>query len=107
MIPIALYALEVVVYRLLVPAIVALVAALAGVARAEGTFQMSSSAFKAPSKTALAQGEASAPSPAFASGKQQYGQLTLAAGMTRADLLATIDHHILRASSIVGRFARS
>jgi len=30
----------------------------------------------------------------------------LAAGMTRAQLLAAIDRHILRASSIVGRYSR-
>jgi phosphatidylethanolamine-binding protein (PEBP) family uncharacterized protein len=31
---------------------------------------------------------------------------TIAAGMSRAELLVAIENHILRASSIVGRFAR-
>jgi len=86
-----------------------------------------------PTKTSVALGEGVAGAAGFTSGKQQFGQLgyrgpcppkgesphhyvmtvyaldlppTLATGMTRADLLAAMDKHILRASSIVGRVQR-
>jgi len=86
-----------------------------------------------PAATAVAQGEAASANPAFTNGIQQYGQTgfrgfcppkgqsahhyvmtvyaldvppALPAGMTRAQLLAAIDRHILRASSIVGRYSR-
>jgi Raf kinase inhibitor-like YbhB/YbcL family protein len=87
----------------------------------------------APSQTTVAQGAGTAPDPPFTSGKQSYGQIgfrgfcppkgqslhhyvvtvyaldlppALAPGMTRAELLAAIDQHVLRLSSIVARFAR-
>ena len=86
-----------------------------------------------PTKTSVGLGEGVAGATTFTSGKHQYGQLgfrgfcppkgsslhhyvmtvyatdlppTLAPGMTRAELLAALDKHVLRASSIVGRLAR-
>ena len=86
-----------------------------------------------PSKTSVALGEGATDSNTLTNGKQQYGALgfrgfcppkgqslhhyvmtvyaldlppTLAPGMTRAELLAAMDKHVLRASSIVGRLAR-
>jgi Raf kinase inhibitor-like YbhB/YbcL family protein len=87
----------------------------------------------APSKTSVAQGEGAPDATMMTSGKHQYGAPgfrgfcppkgqslhhyvmtvyaldlppTLPAGMTRAELLAAIDKHVLRASSIVGRVGR-
>jgi hypothetical protein len=84
-------------------------------------------------KTSVEQGEGAANSTTLTSGMQQYGQLgfrgfcppkgqsphhyvmtvyaldlapTLTPGMSRAELLAAMEKHILAASSIVGRFSR-
>lgn len=84
-----------------------------------------------PAKTSVAEGESATAT--FTQGKHQYGKIgfrgfcpphgqsphhyvmtvyatdlppTLAPDMTRAELLAALDTHILRASSIVGRLAR-
>jgi len=86
-----------------------------------------------PAKTSVALGEGAPGAGAFTNGLQQFGLLgyrgpcppkgqsphhyvmtvyaldlppTLATGMTRAELLAALDKHILRASSIVGRVVR-
>jgi hypothetical protein len=86
-----------------------------------------------PTKTSVALGEGAPDATTLTNGTQQYGALgfrgfcppkgqslhhyvmtvyaldlppKLAAGMTRAELLAALDKHILRASSIVGRVAR-
>jgi len=86
-----------------------------------------------PAKASVAAGEGTASPAPFTSGKNEFGLLgfrgfcppkgqsahhymmtvyaldlppTLPAGLTRAELLAQIDGHVLRASSIVGRFSR-
>jgi Raf kinase inhibitor-like YbhB/YbcL family protein len=86
-----------------------------------------------PEKTSVALGEGAPDTKTLTSGKHQYGQLgfrgfcppkgsslhhyvmtvyalelapSLAPGLTRAELLAAIDGHILGSSSIVGRLAR-